>query len=157
MRFVNRIIVHHTATAKDDTVEKIRKAHFLKGYSDIGYHAVIDGGGGLHHGRPESQVGAHALGANQATLGIALCGNFEIERVEEAQLRRLITLLCYWCRKYGTSPREIHGHRDVGSTRMVCPGNNLHGHLPFIQQIVQTKLDRLKNRDAVLDWPVNAL
>jgi N-acetyl-anhydromuramyl-L-alanine amidase AmpD len=157
VRYVNRLIVHHTATAKDDTVEKIRKAHLLRGFSDIGYHAVIDGDGDLHRGRPEGQMGAHALGANQATLGVSLCGNFEIERVETAQLRRLVALLCHWCQKYGVASQEIYGHRDVGSTRTLCPGAHLYGHLSFIRQVVQIKLDHLRARHATFAWPVNAV
>ena len=44
MRPLNRVILHSTATpeGRDVTVDVIRKWHVDKGWTDIGYHFVIN-------------------------------------------------------------------------------------------------------------------
>lgn len=86
MRKVTFLVVHHTASSKT-TVEQIRKWHKERGFSDIGYHAVIYGDGSLHRGRPEDKIGAHALGANAGSLGISVCGNFAKDSLEDKQFK----------------------------------------------------------------------
>jgi N-acetyl-anhydromuramyl-L-alanine amidase AmpD len=148
MRKVTFLVVHHTASPKTTTVEQIRKWHKERGFSDIGYHAVIYGDGSLHRGRPEDKIGAHALGANTGSLGVSVCGNFETDALGDKQFRRLVRVLAYWCSKYGIGVKRIYGHRDVGTTKTACPGNNLYKALPAIRSDVQ----KLLNSGVFLGW-----
>ena len=44
MRAIHKIIIHCTATREGDdiSVDTIRRWHLARGWSDIGYHYVID-------------------------------------------------------------------------------------------------------------------
>lgn len=83
MRTISEIIVHTTATRRDwmatrpiaDKVQEIRRWHVDgNGWSDIGYHYVIDRNGAIGAGRPLERVGAHVKGRNRQSIGIALVG-----------------------------------------------------------------------------------
>ena len=148
MRNVTFLVVHHTASPKTTTISQIKQWHKDRGFSDIGYHAVIYGDGSLHRGRSEDTVGAHALGANTGSLGVSVCGNFENDPVGDMQYRRLVRVLAYWCSKYNIAASKIYGHRDVGSTPTACPGNNLYKALPAAKSDVQ----KLLNSGVILGW-----
>ena len=94
-------------------------------------------------------MGAHAGGANRDTLGVTVCGNFENEQPERAQLTRLRALLAYWCQFYLVLPASIFGHRDVGTTATACPGRNLYSRLTGIRSEVGRGLTFART----LTWP----
>jgi N-acetylmuramoyl-L-alanine amidase len=75
-RLINEIIVHCTATpeGRDVSVSTIRSWHVAKGWSDIGYHYVVQRDGAIEAGRPEAKIGAHVEGHNTGTLGIVYVG-----------------------------------------------------------------------------------
>jgi len=78
------IILHHSATPITTTFEQIRQAHLERGWTDIGYHFVIDREGKVHTGRPIDVVGAHCIdpisgtniSANWLALGICFIGDY---------------------------------------------------------------------------------
>ena len=83
MREINEIIVHCTATPPNfmadatpaQRVDEVRRWHVEdNGWSDIGYHYLIDRGGQLLNGRPISKAGAHVKGHNSDTIGVSLFG-----------------------------------------------------------------------------------
>lgn len=80
-RKITEIIVHCTATpeGRNLTVEQIRADHKKKGWSDIGYHYVIDLNGHILTGRDVDLVGAHCLkgGHNTHSIGVAYVGGLE--------------------------------------------------------------------------------
>lgn len=85
MRNINEIIVHTTATkpywmdnfSTEAKVAEIRRWHVEdNGWSDIGYHYVIDRDGTVGVGRPIERKGAHVRGHNDNSIGIALIGGF---------------------------------------------------------------------------------
>lgn len=154
-RLIFRLVVHHTAGSKNSNVEQIRRYHLSKGWRDIGYHVVIPGSGEIQWGRPENQVGAHAKGANSDSLGVSLCGNFENENPEPAQINSLILMLTSWCRRYVVSSANIIGHRDVGST--ACPGRNLYPQLGTLRSRVETQLREEERRGQCLAFVVPAV
>lgn len=56
-------------------VEAIREDHInRRGWSDIGYHHLIDRDGTLAVGRPWNKTGAHVRGRNTGTRGVCLLG-----------------------------------------------------------------------------------
>lgn len=144
---IRGIVVHHTASDRDTTTyETIRHEHVdVNGWQDVGYHHLILSDGTLKVCRPVGQMGAHALGYNQGTIGIALAGNFEHEDPTTAQLRTLIQVLAVLCKRYGLPSSAIIGHCDVNrivkfaklagrwvSTATACPGRILYRMLGAI-------------------------
>ena len=55
----------------------------------IGYHYVIRKDGTVEQGRPHWTVGAHAYMQNSHTIGIHVCGNFEIGEPTSEQIESL--------------------------------------------------------------------
>lgn len=78
-RTIREIIVHCTATpeGRDYTVEQIRRDHLKQGWADIGYHYVIYRDGSVHIGRNVDMVGAHCVGHNTYSIGVAYVGGVE--------------------------------------------------------------------------------
>ena len=76
MRSINKIIIHcsDSPEGRDDKVEDIRRWHKNRGFSDIGYHFVIDLDGTIEPGRPICQAGAHCTGHNRDSIGICYIG-----------------------------------------------------------------------------------
>lgn len=87
MRIINRIIVHCSATrpgwmdglAATEKRAEIRRWHTDpepsgNGWSDIGYHWLIDRDGTRLPGRPEERAGAHVYGLNAHSIGVCLIG-----------------------------------------------------------------------------------
>ena len=83
MRLINEIVVHCTATnpkwyaskSAEDVVAEIRRWHTEeRGWSDIGYHAIVHRDGSVAHGRSDDRKGAHVAGRNSTTIGISLVG-----------------------------------------------------------------------------------
>lgn len=119
------IVIHHSASGINITVQDINRWHMANGWSGIGYHYVIYADGQIWTGRPEDTVGAHAYysakqEANSNGIGVCLVGNFETGRATEAQLNSLAWLI----RDIRTRYPElmVWGHKDVMPT--ACPGKN---------------------------------
>jgi len=133
------LIIHHTATGPRETVASIRANHVEKrGFSDIGYHFVIErdwlGRGYLKRARPDTRAGGHAgkrsetfdgRDWNAFALGLAVVGNFEPgygkpERMTERLYSAVLAAAAHLCRKYGIPPGHVKYHREVKAT--ACPG-----------------------------------
>lgn len=83
MRDLTEIVVHCTATranwwadrSAQDKVKEVRRWHVAeRGWSDIGYHFLIDRDGTVVPGRSLDRIGAHVKGHNRGTIGISLFG-----------------------------------------------------------------------------------
>jgi N-acetylmuramoyl-L-alanine amidase len=129
-RTITEIIVHCTATpeGKDYTVDDIRRWHTTpvskggRGWSDIGYHYIIDRYGHVHEGRDVDVSGAHVKGYNAHSIGVVYVGGLEnkpgvpYEQLKpkdtrtEAQKASLLSLLMDLRRLYPKA--KIQGHRD---------------------------------------------
>lgn len=71
------IVIHCTATLAHQDFRRadIAAMHKRRGFSDIGYHYLIDLNGRVEVGRtPNTSVGAHVEGFNTSTLGVAYVG-----------------------------------------------------------------------------------
>lgn len=124
------IVVHHTASGPDITVEDIHQMHLANGWAGIGYHLVIYADGSVHQGRPLEMVGAHCQGYNSRSIGVNLTGNFEIDQPTEQQIEALTTLLSDLMQAYSVPPECVTGHNAWNAT--ACPGANLDAILPDI-------------------------
>lgn len=124
---VNGFVVHHTTgehVGRNDSaawMRSIQRYHLGKGWSDIGYHFVVDQNGAVFEGRGWDVQGAHASGHNSDTIGVAFLGDGD--RVTDAALHSIANLYAAACDYYGTD-LVLQGHRDVGSTH--CPGSRLY-------------------------------
>lgn len=130
-----RIIIHHTGNPVDDDIsaEQLHRSHQNLGWAGIGYHFVIRKDGSIELGRPSECVGAHTEGFNYCSIGIHVCGNFNLAEPTKAQLNALPMLIADICDAYGliASDSIVTGHRDLMATE--CPGNNLYKQLDTIR------------------------
>ena len=136
MRKIDEIIVHCTATTPKwwfgksavAKVSEVRRWHKAKGWSDIGYHYLIDRDGTVVIGRPIERTGAHVKGHNTGSIGVALFGghgssasdSFE-DNYTEDQNRSLRTLIAELQAEYGCY--KLTGHNQYAAK--ACPGFNV--------------------------------
>lgn len=149
MRNIKYIVIHHSGgSRKKVTTEMIKKWHIEEnGWSDIGYHRVIEFDGSVHMGREDSIVGAHAEGFNSKSIGICVTGDFDLEKITEndPQFKTLVQALAVLCRRYSIPVENIIGHRDVylilgQKIAKTCPGKNLYRLLPRIRELIRAYL-----------------
>jgi hypothetical protein len=129
---VTSITVHHegmeafTDTSTPDTIERLRRVwngHDGRGFGDIGYHFVVDRAGRIWEGRSLRYQGAHVRSHNEGNIGIMCLGNFDEQRVSEAQRAALEHQLRVLSAKYRVKSRSIKTHKEWVST--ACPGRDL--------------------------------
>ena len=75
-REIKLLVIHCSATRCDRhfSVEALRRSHLARGFADIGYHFYITRDGEVHICRPVHQIGAHATGWNDKSIGICYEG-----------------------------------------------------------------------------------
>lgn len=141
---IDKLVVHHSASNSITTKKTdIERWHIQRGFSQIGYHKVIEKNGTIVSGRPETEQGAHAKGANNASLGVCVIGNLETEVPTAVQISSLISVLTEWCKSYNLNTTHIYGHFNVlgGSTKTSCPGKNLINQLPILKKKVASNIE----------------
>jgi N-acetylmuramoyl-L-alanine amidase len=123
VREINKIILHCSATpeGRDVKAKTIKKWHTEKGWSDVGYHYIIELDGSLKTGRPIDRIGAHCKGHNNNSIGVCYVGGVDANMkakntLNEAQRKTLVILLAYLKLIYEAS---IHGHNEFSSK--ACP------------------------------------
>lgn len=134
MRKINEIIIHCTATRPDwwtgtsaqVKTNEVRNWHTSKGWSDIGYHYLIDRDGTVVTGRPLDRTGAHVKGHNTGTVGIALFGGFGgsagdsfADNFTEDQERALLDLIAKLKADH-PSITKISGHNQYAAKACPC-------------------------------------
>ena len=120
------IIVHHSASSADTKAVQIMGWHIQRGFTDIGYHKIIEGNGTPVNGRPEKEQGAHNKhgGFNRIALGICVTGNLELNKIRPAQFDSLVRECAKWCILFDIEPDAILGHKETGASTL-CPGKHL--------------------------------
>lgn len=125
MRDIDMIIWHCAATkeGQDFTVDDIRSWHKAKGWSDIGYHYVIELDGTVKNGRPVAVVGAHVKGKNAHSIGICYVGGLDRNgdpkdtRTPE-QKRALYELTTTLRNRFPGA--TVHGHNEFANKACPC-------------------------------------
>jgi N-acetylmuramoyl-L-alanine amidase len=128
-RRIDEIIIHCSATpeGRNQTVDDIRNWHLKQGWSDIGYHYVVDIYGNIFNGRDVDLVGAHCSkgGHNTHSIGVCYVGGVEKDNVKVSKDTRttlqkasLITLLKDLRALYPNA--RIYGHRNFDKSKD-CP------------------------------------
>lgn len=163
---VRAVFVHHTDTANDyacaDAPKVIRAIYQYhvksSGWRDLGYNFLVDRCGTIYEGRAggvaRSVLGAHTMGFNTDTTGVAALGRYVSESAPQAQVDGIAKLAAWKLGltgqdangsvtltsasdgskfKKGTAAtfRTVSGHRDAFNTE--CPGGSLYQRLPSIR------------------------
>lgn len=173
-RVLKQVHVHHTVTANDYTraevpglIRGMYRYHTQSlGWSDIGYNFLVDRFGRVWVGRaggPARRVrGAHTLGFNHQSTGVAVIGNYETAELSSYARRGVVQLSAWkldragidptsyvWSRSkgsdrypYGERVRlpAIDGHRDTNET--ACPGDDVYGRIPGIRRRASRRINR---------------
>ncbi|MER5973084.1 N-acetylmuramoyl-L-alanine amidase [Streptomyces sp. NPDC002055] len=162
---VKAAFVHHTASGNNYTCKQapsvlrsIYRYHVKSlGWRDFGYNFAIDKCGKIYEGRAggvaRAVMGAHTLGFNTNTMGIAVIGSFSGVTPPAAAVRSVAALSAWKLGLFGRNPagkvtlvsggsnkykkgtkvslNVISGHRDGFSTD--CPGARLYSKLGSIR------------------------
>ncbi len=153
MRVLEYIVVHTSASYNPKTarvvyprmeaIDAYHREH--NGWRKIGYHAYVELDGEIRRGREDIEVGAHAHGFNQHSLGICVAGHGDYVPFNEKQLKALILQCCVWMRLY---PRitvdRVIGHREVDehggpNPFKTCPGSLID--MDHIRDLVAHRLE----------------
>ena len=158
MRLIDLIVIHCAATpnGRPFTTADIDAWHHERGFrraladrqrqemnlAAIGYHYVVYTNGAVANGRHLDEIGAHAYGHNDRSIGLCLIGT---DKFTPAQWAILRDNLCATARtlaerrelpdrpKYPPTPAEaialykrmgvrVCGHRDLPGVKKECPG-----------------------------------
>jgi hypothetical protein len=173
MHRLKQVHIHHTATGNGYTRAEVpgilrgmyRYHTKTLGWFDIGYNFLVDRFGRAWEGRSGGVDrlvrGAHTLGFNERSVGIAVIGNLD-ERRPSAKALRTVIMLAAWkldrydrgatgkvsvrstgSDKYSANERVrlpvIDGHRDTNDT--ACPGEFLYAKLPEIRRRTQWRIN----------------
>ncbi|MFD3922580.1 peptidoglycan recognition protein [Streptomyces sp. NPDC058595] len=162
---VKAAFVHHSATGNNYTCKQapsvirgIYRYHVTSsGWRDIGYNFAIDKCGNIYEGRAggvtKAVMGAHTLGFNTNTTGIAVLGSYSTTNPPAAVTTAVARLSAWKLGLHGINPRgkvtltsggsnkyekgrkvsmnAVSGHRDGFVTD--CPGNKLYSKLGSVR------------------------
>src|SRR5690606_12682972 len=92
-----------------------------KNFDQIGYHYLTSPQGIIYPGRDEGNQGAHALGHNHNSLGLALMGDVEFS---ELQINSHILLTMGLMKKYNLDSTKVLGHYETDIHGKTCPNIN---------------------------------
>ncbi len=143
--YFNKLTLHHAAGWAARTLEEgkaqvkaIQEFHQDgRGWSDIGYHFVVDMAGNIYQGRPETVLGAHVGGANTGNIGVCILGCYHppetnwtcVDEMTYKTEKALIHLYSWIADSYDIEPSVLKGHRDYFGTTS-CPGDNVWPLIP---------------------------
>lgn len=159
---VKAAFVHHTASGNNyacrdapAVIRSMYRYHVLSsGWRDFGYNFAIDKCGTIYEGRAGGVAnavrGAHTMGFNTNSMGIAVIGSYSTTAPPAAAVRAVAQLTAWKLGLFGRDPRAkttltsgggnrypkgtavsmnvISGHRDGFATE--CPGARLYSQLP---------------------------
>ncbi|HEY7719142.1 MAG TPA: FG-GAP-like repeat-containing protein [Pedococcus sp.] len=113
---VKAITIHHTASTnaytQDTTAAQIRGIYAYDtkglGWADIAYNFLVDKWGRIYEGRAGSITaavrGAHAMGFNTDTMGVAALGNYEEVAAPTPMVDALAKVAGWKLSQYGVDP-----------------------------------------------------
>ena len=137
---IRKIVIHHTDTPKNFTVEQIARYHVYgtSRYKDpwpgIGYHYVVSPDGAIYWTQRHETRSYHVGAANNYCLGVSLIGRFmrtnydgsprapEDQLPTPAQMDAAARLVAWLMTELNLPDIErVVGHKEVGLT--ACPGD----------------------------------
>ncbi|MEV8598053.1 peptidoglycan recognition protein [Streptomyces sp. NPDC052012] len=158
---VKAAFVHHTASGNNyscaqapSLIRGFYRYHVVSlGWRDIGYNFLIDKCGRIYEGRAggvaQPVMGAHTLGFNSNSMGVAVIGSYGSKKPSSSAVKAVSRLTAWKLGLHGMNPKSktyltsaggnlygkgkkvrlnvISGHRDGFNTS--CPGGKLYGKL----------------------------
>jgi hypothetical protein len=116
-------------------LEWIRNGHRGKGWSDIGYHYIVDRSGVVWQGRDVTQwQGAHVKNRNENNIGVMCMGNFMLQRPSAAQIAGLNRTVAQLQRVYRISTANVKTHKEWEGAQTLCPGTNLQSKVLVLRK-----------------------
>ena len=129
------ITIHHdgmtpywgqTETEARARLELIRNGHHGKGWSDIGYHYIVDRSGVVWQGRDVRRwQGAHVKNRNENNIGVMCLGNFELQKPSADQIDGLNHVVSTLRASYGIPVSNVRSHQEWKGAHTECPGDGL--------------------------------
>ena len=125
---VKAIVIHHTASSNDYTAAtaaaQIRGIYAYDtkglGWSDIAYNFLVDKFGRVYEGRAGSITqavrGAHAMGFNTNTMGIAALGNYQTAQPPAVMVDAIAKVAGWKLSQYGVDPSATTKLTSAGGT-----------------------------------------
>jgi hypothetical protein len=150
--YYTKLTLHHAAGFSADNIDEgkeqlraIQDLHqFVRGWSDIGYHFVVDKAGNIYQGRPETVIGAHVMDNNTGNIGVCVLGCYHPPELycgdwlTDATTNSLVALYSWISDEYNYNPNVLLGHRDYPYNDTSCPGNNVYEKLPWFRSEIET-------------------
>ncbi|UPT76013.1 MAG: N-acetylmuramoyl-L-alanine amidase [Elusimicrobiota bacterium] len=138
-----RVTLHHSdGRYTASLAESLQEARFIqefhqdgRGWSDVGYHFLVDPLGNILEGRPLGTLGAHTQSNNEGNVGIVLLGSYHAPKnhaTTAAQLASAAALGRFLVARFGLDPDSLKGHRDYKKTD--CPGDLAYPKLPELRR-----------------------
>lgn len=130
------LYIHHTSTPSQPCLTFEQCATDMRamqrfhqdtnGWDDIGYSFVAGSDGNLYEGRGWNWVGAHTLGQNTVSYGVAFIGDYTsvLPSGQSLELVRNKFTTCAVRLGNLVSSYIVHGHRQAKPT--ACPGDALY-------------------------------
>ena len=116
-------------------LEWIRNGHRGKGWSDIGYHYIVDRSGAVWQGRDVTQwQGAHVKNRNENNIGVMCMGNFMLQRPSAAQVDGLNRTVAQLQRVYRISTANVKTHKEWPGAKTDCPGTELQSKVLVLRK-----------------------
>lgn len=143
MRTIDKIFIHCSATkeGRDIKTETIKSWHVKgNGWSDIGYHFVIELDGALKNGRPLHRSGAGVKGHNAHSIHICYIGGLDSDRKAkdtrtEAQIDTMNKIIDSL--KMDHPEASVHGHNEFSAK--ACPSFDVQKEYGVEKIIKKTK------------------
>ena len=130
-RKIDYIHIHHTGRPTKAEYQGLRSIQGIhdnhvntKGWSDIGYHLIIDPVGAIWVGRDLNRDPASILNHNAGAIAVAMIGNFDTEILKVPQKKVVIELVRFLVSTFQLSANErilFHGEKSATA----CPGKNI--------------------------------
>lgn len=125
--------LHHSVTAAppDDSAREIAAMHVLEDIGQdrfgggISYTFAVMPSGRVYEGHGVDREGAHTANRNSIARAIVLVGNYDEQRVTDAQIHAIAALLQHG-RRHGwwRNQRLDGGHQQAPGAQTACPGRN---------------------------------
>ena len=150
-----KLTLHHAAGFSADNIDEgkeqlraIQDLHqVVRGWSDIGYHFVVDKAGNIYQGRPETVIGAHVLDNNTGNIGVCVLGCYHPPELycgdwlTDATTNSLVALYAWISGEYNYDPNVLKGHRDYPYNDTSCPGNNVYEKLSWFRDEIERYME----------------
>lgn len=116
-------LIYHHAGAVRYSAEEVHRLHQNQnGWAGIGYHFYCTKDGKITTGRPINTEGAHCKGHNHYSIGVCFEGNFDIEEMNDVQLKSGQELTQMIKELYPDIKTIVHGKASGQNTS--CAGMN---------------------------------